>query len=318
MKVHLPYTGGASGYTVKYTVETLSTLKALHALCCATHDIEVDTSQLTESHSRYIEKQTRITAVRPNTPQLLVGLIPGKKVLAELQYSSFEDGIHWENNKVRLLKAPEGWIPEDGQEKRLDQIMKDTHLDLPTLSYILSGMLEGSLSAGDLPFGGYCRVGLVNHPQEKTPDTIRIDADTLYVGDPCYKSMANTMHVLSNVCPGFWDYHYKLSKGFKKPSCLEVRHFSTRKRTLHYRKWHTLKIDSGMFGVYSPTLKDLLGTTNEFYEVVSRGTCRCGCGADVFNYRGQGVIVATLYGDGDYNVRVAVEGDKVVGIKVNF
>lgn len=327
LSIDIPEAGTAKDYTVTPTLETAATLRHIKRLICCSHEVEVDTKQHIKIQSPCVEKRTRVTAVRPNMPQIIVGFTPLDasdatkfKALANLHYAEFAEENYWRTNNVRMMRTLTGWIPEDGNEKRLEDILEATQLDKETLSYILSGLYEGNLDYGDYPLGARCFIRSAT--SDKSCDTPASNSlkisDTILVGDPCYKVKDAMLECIGDVVPGFWNYYITMSKGMRRPKRLEVRHSSTIGRTLKYRFWKNIGVDSGQCGVYDFALAPLLGTTTEFYDMVTRGTCRPGKVADVFNYRGQGVVSSTCYGDGIYSVRLAKDGDQVVGVRIDF
>lgn len=322
LRVTIPGTGKSKDYTVEGSHETSATIYAVKKLLCSTHVVAVDPCLPKQPANSYAVTQTRITAATKDMSQLMIGFIPneiGGVFRAVLQYSSFANGITWENIKVRMMPNLMGWKPEDGNDELLSKLLEKTGLDPEALSYIISGLWEGTLDDGDLPEGANCRIMAADGTRDSDTkaDTILHLSEKLYVGDPCFcPGDEGCLGCIDTALPGDWKYFVRRDKGIGRPKQIEVRHADFAGKTIKYHFWGTVGVDSGQLGVYDGSLREMIGTPQEFYPIVCRGTLRRGEAADVFNFRGRGVAVSTLHGDGVYTAHIAKEGDQVVGVKL--
>lgn len=250
-------------------------------------------------------------------PQLTVAFTnnndPEKSLnCAVLDFATFSSKKKWEHINATMYRVPRGWVPDEKSD--MNAIVKQTHLDLESLSYILSAIYDEKLAVGDLPVGGCANVAPFTTDTQRGSNAIEI-GDRIYIGDPCYTiDDPGCVGYIGNALPGWWNFYAPLDKNIRRPKQLEVRHSSTIGKKVDYKPFGFVGVDSGQMGVYDGSLRELLGTDREFYPVVCRGTLE----KDAFNYRGRGVVCATLYGDGQYNTYIAEQDGKVVAVKIDF
>ena len=187
-----------------------------------------------------------------------------------------DDGV----KHLIMCKRSYGWVEMEGA-KESTMTMKEfeaaTKLESHTLSYLLSGITTHRLGAGNLPAPDKAVISFAGHFSDHKVDEQVLFRNTVLVCDPCLEVTEENMDanniLVFSVEPGSYFLGRMFTKDERVSQVVLTHHMYVHADFNDTEKFFEdrtcLPVDSGMIGVYDADLAQHLGTTTEFYKVLT-------------------------------------------------